>query len=100
MQSYKSVKNIELERKNARRQEKQRGMLSFDIDQNTSGKIITPFTKPYAEVPFIIITPLIDDGHAFEVTVVVTSITKTDFTVNIQNTSEDVVKGTVMWYTE
>lgn len=100
MQAYKSVKNIEIERRNAHRQGKQRGTLTFEVDSNMSAKIITPFTNPFAEVPYMIITPIIDDGHAFETQVAITEITTTNFAVNIQNTSDEKVNGSIQWYTE
>lgn len=100
MQSYKSAKNIEIDRRVARRQDKQRGEMSFELEPNSSGLITTPFVKTYADVPFIIITPIVGDGHEFDITVAVTNITKKDFTINVQSVSEDVVKGAVQWYSE
>lgn len=101
MQAYKSVKNIENERRIARRQNKQGGELPFELDPNTSCNIVVPFVKAYLEVPFVLITPIVCEEHAFEVQIRVTGITKKDFTVHIQNESvDDVVKGSIMWRTD
>jgi len=100
MQSYKSVKNVEIERKFARKADKQRGEISFCLDANTSGKIITPFVKPYADIPLILITLVIDGDHTFEVAAVVNTITTKDFTISVQNTSEEEVKGYLLWCTD
>jgi hypothetical protein len=100
MQVYKSAKNIDIERRIARKQDKQGGEFSFELEPLTSCKIISPFVKPYAEVPFILITPVVCEEHAFEVDARVTSITKKDFTVHVQNETTEVVKGVIMWRSE
>lgn len=97
MQQYKSSKNIEIERTLARKAEKQTGEIPFELESNKSGRITTKYVKEYAAIPFITITPIIDGDHAFDVTVVVSDRTMKEFTVNIQNLSVDVVKGTILW---
>lgn len=100
MQAYKSSKNEEISRKMMRRQGKQRGEIPFEVLANTSGRIITKFGNEYTELPFILLTPVVGEGHEFDIVVVLTERTKKDFTVNIQNTGSEPVKGTIMWFSE
>jgi hypothetical protein len=100
MQVYKSNKNIELEQKIARRLEKQRGEVPFEVDINYSAHITVTFPKEYANLPIILFTPVITDGSEFDVSVALVGRTKKDFTVNIQNIGDIVAKGYLMWLSE
>jgi hypothetical protein len=101
MQQYKSSKNVEVDRKFAKKMERQNGEMPFEIAPNKSGRINQKFVKEYTELPFILITPILPEDNAFDVTVTVTGRTKTDFTVNIQNlSSTETVKGTIVWKSE
>jgi len=100
MQQYKSTKNNELDRKHARRLEKQRGEIPFEVEANNSARIITKFPKEYAELPYIHITTLVSSGDEFEVLSVMTGRTKVDFTVNVQNTGIKPIKGSILWIAE
>lgn len=100
MQQYKSSKNEEIDRRLAKHLEKQRGEIPFEIEANKSGRITTKFVREYAVPPFIVLTPLVNDDVEFEVIVNLTGRTKTEFTINIQNTGTIAAKGIVMWLAE
>lgn len=99
MQSYKSSKNLALETKTSKRMEKQHGEIPFELAPNTSGRITTKFTAPYPDVPFIHITPIVlQEEIAFDLNYAITARSKTEFVVNIQNTSDMVMKGALLWF--
>lgn len=101
MQSYKSSKNLEYDRKLARRLAKQAGEIPFEIEPNHSIRITTKFAPEFIELPFILLTPVVGDDQAFDVMVALTARTKKEFTINVQNTNiERPVKGSVLWYAE
>lgn len=100
MQQYKSTKNTEIDRKHARRLEKQRGEIPFEVEVNNSARIITKFPKEYAVPPFIHTTTIVSSGDEFEVLTVMTGRTKADFTLNIQNTGIKPIKGSILWIAE
>ena len=97
MQQYKSRGNIEIDKKTEKRAEKKRGEVPFTLGENQSGRICVKFTKEYTEQPFVLVNTIVSEGAEFDVKTVLTSITQTDFTVNIQNTSSAPVKGNVIW---
>lgn len=100
MQQYKSCKNIEIDRKLARHLEKQRGEIPFELESNKSGRATVKFPKEYADVPFILLTPIVNSGAEFDVSVVMTNRTKAEFTVNVQNTGSEPAKGSILWLSE
>lgn len=100
MQAFKSNKNIEIEQKLARRLEKQRGEVPFDIEPNFSAHVVVTFPKEYTNLPFIWFTTVVSDGSEFDVDAVLSKRSKKDFTINIQNTSQENVKGYLMWFSE
>lgn len=98
MQQYKSSKNIEIERELLERTKKMRGEIPFELDANSSGRILTKFTKEFEENPIIITSTVVTSGSEFNIVTILTSVTKTDFTVNVQNASDSVAKGYVSWF--
>lgn len=97
MQQYKSSKNTEIDHRLARQLEKNRGEIPFELDANKSGRITTKFPSEYSVLPFIYTTLIIPDGLEFEVSIVVTSRTKSEFTINIQNIGNLPAKGSILW---
>jgi hypothetical protein len=97
MQQYKSEKNIELEAKLLRRSEKRRGDVPFAIGENQAGRIVVKFTKEYEEIPIVVTSTVVNEGSEFNVRTVLTSVTQSEFTVNILNSSLNPVKGVVQW---
>lgn len=97
MQEYKSKKNLDFETKQVKQLLKQRGEIPFELSPNTSCKIPTKFTRPYTDLPFIQIALIISQGDEFSVAHSLTQRTLTDFTVNLQNSGIETVKGIVLW---
>lgn len=97
MQQYKSLKNLEIDGKLQRKQEQRRGELDFELDSNQSGKIDTTFLKPFPTKPIVIVSEVVEEGPEFSTKVVLTKVTNEGFTVNIENSSVETVKGKVMW---
>lgn len=98
MQQFKATKNIEIERQFARKLEKQRGDIPFELESNISGRITTTFANAYTELPFINITLMVIGDGEFDVSAVLTARTKTDFTISVINTGSKPVKGIIMWF--
>lgn len=97
MQQYKSQQNIVIDSKLAKRAEKRKGDVAFTIGENQSGRIVVKFTKEYTEIPYVLVNTVVAEGSEFDVKTVLTSITQTDFTVNILNSSLEPVKGLLQW---
>ena len=97
MQQYKSQQNIAIDSKLAKRAEKRKGDVPFTIGENQSGRIVVKFTKEYTEVPYVLVNTVITEGSEFDVKTVLTSITQTDFTANVLNSSLEPVKGLLQW---
>jgi hypothetical protein len=100
MQAFKSNKNLEIDQKLARRLEKQRGEVPFDIESNYSAHIVVTFPKEYTTLPAVWFTPVVSEGSEFDVNAILSNRTKKDFTINVQNTSQENVKGYLMWFSE
>ena len=97
MQQYKAPQNVLIEQKNARRAEKRRGEIPFAIEGNTSGKIVNKYPKEYTHIPYVLTNTIVTSGSEFDVKTILTESTPAEFTVNILNTSEEPVKGTIQW---
>lgn len=97
MQQYKSAQNIANELKLEKRSEKRRGEIPFTIGENQSGRICVKFTKEYTAPPVVLTNTIVTEGSEFDVKTVLTSVTNTEFVVNIQNSSIAGVKGIVIW---
>lgn len=97
MQEYKSQQNIALELKAEKRAETRRGEAPFSVNGNTSGRVTIKFTKEYNEPPFVLLNLIVLEGSEFQVSAIMTSLTNSDFTFNIQNTSDKPTKGIVQW---
>lgn len=97
MQQYKSQQNVVIDSKLAKRAEKRKGDVAFTIGENQSGRIVVKFTKEYTEIPYVLVNTVVTEGSEFDVKTVLTSITQTDFTVNILNSSLEPIKGLIQW---
>lgn len=97
MQQYKSHKNLLDEKKNEKRLEKRRGEIPYSLEANQSGRIVLTFTKEYSEVPIVLTSTVVLEGSEFDVNAILTNVTQSNFTINIQNTSNEHVKGTIYW---
>lgn len=102
MQQYKSSKNIELEKRLARKLAKQDGQVPFELDANKSAKITVPFSVEHTELPHLSVTLIVNDANSneFEVSSIVTGLTTKDFTINIGNVSDKTAKGIILWRAE
>lgn len=98
MQQYKSDKNIEIDRAHLERTRKMKGEIPFELDANNSGRIVTKFTKEFEDVPMIITSVVITSGSEFNIMTVLTNVTKTEFTINIQNAGDSEAKGYISWF--
>jgi hypothetical protein len=99
MQSYKSSKNIEIDRK-LTRQEKRNGEFTFELEPNSSGTVTIPFPKEYKTIPFVYLTVMVEREFAFDVQALLTKRSLTEFSVDIQSISSKPIKGTILWHAE
>jgi len=97
MQEYKSALNVINEIKSEKRGEKRRGDVAYSLEENRSGKITVKFTKEYTEPPLVVISTIVQEGPEFCVQTVLTNISTSDFTINLQNSSDKPVKGLIRW---
>jgi len=98
MQQYKSQKNIEIERNVAEKNQKFRGEIPFEVEANISGKIINKFPKEFESEPIIFLSTIVAGNcDPFLVSTRLSSVTKTEFSVDIQNAGDNKVTGIVRW---
>jgi hypothetical protein len=98
MQQYKSQKNIEIERSIVEKNQKFRGEIPFELDENCSGKIISKFLKEFESEPMIMLSTIItNDVDPFMVSTRLSAVTTKDFSVSIQNIGIEKAIGIIKW---
>jgi hypothetical protein len=98
MQKYQSRQNLKLmQEAQPKQKEKDYGDLPFEVDPNSSVRLTINYKLEFKSLPFVF-TQLVSPETDFDMTHSVSNKTNKNFVVNVQNVSNQPIKGLVSWF--